>query len=953
MPSRRPVRRSLIEPLLIWALLATIGWNYFHDARRTGALTGPRPPGYYGLLTEALVAGQVHLKLIPDPKLLRLADPYAGPQGTDRPHDMSFYRGKFYLYYGITPALVLMVPWHLLTGSYLTEVATSATLCFAGFLLAALWLLRVRRHNFPTVHVGWILLCLAVLGLGSPVYFLGNNPTFYAVPIAGAFFCLMLAGVLVDRSARTALTDSAMIWLAAASLALGLAVGSRPNYVLGLPLLLLPALRLWKNLPPTRRWSPAALPFAVAAIVPAALVGAGLACYNYLRFGHPAEFGIQYSLASASVREIKLIGFEYYPKNLRLYLLHTADFIRYFPFFHAGDRPFGILPHLSLAGVAILFPLSWVSLRLRHDQAWIIGGLFWLGAATANLAILCLFFGGEDRYLVDFAPPALLLACALLLAGVNAAGRWSILPRLLARTVLASLAFWTVLNGVSFAFSRRVPSPLLTTIEQTSNRFVATLERFGAATHGPIELKLRFPSGRTGQREPLLSTGTLVGTGDIIYVVYPDPQHVQFGFFHLGAGGPLSEPVPVDYAADHTLTLHLGSLYPPRQHPLFRTWSEPQVNKIRRRLDLILDGRSVLHASVSVYVSTPDGVHIGANTIAPDVTQPRFTGQILASRRLGAEPPALPAVWPTGPARITLRLPPARGGAPLPLVSTGVSGTGDLLSLQILDDGRIRFIHDCWGSPDYTSNPVTVPALAEHVIDVEMGSLYPPDAPPGDPALRGRLAVWIDQKLVMDVERPFNPATPDSVEFGFNAIQASSAVGMFTGTLTKTERIPSRLTADTTDTWGPIALTVRFPTDATGLREPLVSTGKFGAADIIIVHHVAPGQVRFGLDHWGAPIAFGPIVEIDPAKTHDLTVTLSSLYPPPAHAAWKDRPAGAVAPPTGQVEVRLGDRIVLTSERRAYDSRPGQVSLGRNDLGASSCRRVFSGEILSQHRLPW
>jgi hypothetical protein len=59
----------------------------------------------------------------------------------------------------------------------------------------------------------------------------------------------MLAGLLVDRSARATNPSSATIWIAAASLALGLADGARPNYVLGLPLLLLPAFRLWKNLP--------------------------------------------------------------------------------------------------------------------------------------------------------------------------------------------------------------------------------------------------------------------------------------------------------------------------------------------------------------------------------------------------------------------------------------------------------------------------------------------------------------------------------------------------------------------------------------------------------------------------------------------------------------------------------------------------------------------------------
>jgi hypothetical protein len=946
-------RRSRLEPLLVWALIAVIGWSYFRDARGHGPLTSTTPPSYYGLLTEALAAGQVHLKLIPDPKLLRLADPYAGPQGASRPHDMSFYQGKFYLYYGITPALVLMVPWLLLTGTYLTEVATTATLCFAGFLFAVGWLLRIRRRFFPLVGRGWLLLGIAVLGLGSPIYFLGNNPTFYAVPIAGGFFCLMFAGLLFDRAIATSRLNTSAVWLAFASITLGFAVGARPNYFLCLPLLLLPVWYFWKASPRTPADRPTALALLLAAVLPAAVVGLGLALYNYLRFGHLTEFGIQYSMASASVREIKLIGFEYYPKNLRLYLLHAADFIRYFPFFYAGDRPFGVLPHFTLTGAALLLPLTWFYAPLHKNRRWLLGGLFWLGAAVANLAILALFFGGEDRYLVDFAPSALVLSCALVFAAVQATQRWAGLPRRCTHAVLAGVALWTILNGTFFAFSRRVPSPLLTAIEQTSNRLVATLENFGGATHGPLEIKLRFPTQRTGLREPIVTTGNFVGHGDIVSVTYVDATHVQFGFFHLGAGGPVGAPIAIDYAAEHTLTLHLGSLYPPRQHPLFEPWTEPQVNRARRRLEVILDGQTALQASVNVYPATPEGVRVGANPIAPDVTQPKFTGQILASRRLGAQPPPLPAVWPQGPVRLTLRLPPTAGGAPVPLVSTGISGAGDLLSLQLTDTGRVRFIHDCWGSPDYTTDAIAVPNQTEHIVEIEMGSLYPADDKSVAPLLRRRLAIWCDGQLVTDVERPFNPATPDSVEFGFNAIQASSAVGMFIGTVVKTERIPSRTTATSAEVWGPIALTARFPKDAIGLKEPLLTTGTLGAADIVYVHYLDATHVQFGLDHWSEGLSVGPVVEIDPSRPQELTFVLGSLFPPAAHPAWAGRPADARSALTDRIEVRLGDRVVLSAPRPAYPSRPNQVVVGRNDLGASSCQRLFSGEILRQQRLPW
>ena len=953
MPSRR-YPRALVEKSLVCLLITVIGWSYIADARRSGGtLTSPQPPSYYGLLTEALVAGQVHLKLIPDPKLLRLADPYAGPQGTSRPHDMSFYRGKFYLYYGITPAIVLLVPWRILTGTYLTEAAATATLCFAGFLLASLWLLHIRRRFFRSVGLGWALLGVAVLGLGSPGYFLGNNNTFYAVPIAGAFFCLMVAGTCFDRTNFASSEKWSALWLAAASIALGLAVGSRPNYFLCLPLLLLPVAYSWRTQPPSlkrRRHLGISL---AAAILPAAAVGLGLAGYNYLRFGHPAEFGIQYSMASASVREIKLIGLEYYPKNLRLYLLHAADFIRYFPFFHAGDRPFGVLPHFTLIGLSVLLPLSWLNPTLRHSRRWLLGGLFWIGASVANLAILCLFFGGEDRYLVDFAPSALLVASILVFACVQAAPRGSPAIRGMLLSLIVIAAGWTILNGAFFAFSRRVPSPLLTSIEQNSNRFVAALESFGAPTHGPIELKLRFPKNRRGLREPLVTTGNLVRTGDIVYVAYPDDRHVQFGFFHLGAGGPLGPPIAVDYDAEHTLTLHLGSLYPPRQHPLFATWSEAQVSKARRRLEVILDGQTALQASVNVYTSTPDGVDIGFNALAPDVTQTRFTGQISSSRRLGAQPPALPAVWPQGPVRLTLRLPANPGGAPLPLISTGQNGAGDLVSLQLMENGHVRFIHDCWGSPDFTTEALPVTDRAEHTVEIEMGSLYPANDPAVPPHLRRRLALWFDGQPVTDVERPFNPATPDSVEFGFNAIQASSAVGMFTGTLVKTERIPSRASAASAEVWGPLALTVRFPTDAIGLKEPLLTTGTFGAADIIYVHYLDATHVQFGLDHWGEGTSLGPVIEIDPAKTQDLALALGSLFPPAGHSAWSGRPSEASSAHHHRIEVRLGGRVVLSANRTAYASRPDQVVIARNDLGASSCQRLFSGEILRQQRLAW
>ena len=301
-------RNPFLELFLVSVVTLAVGWSYLHDAVLVeGQLTSRTPPGYYGLLTEALMERHFNLNVATDPLLLRLANPYAGAQGAVRPNDMSFYQGKFYIYYGITPALILMVPWRILAGTYLREIAATAIFCFAGFLLCAWWLVGVRRRVFPQVSPWWTFLALLVMGFGSPTFFLSNNPTFYAVPISAAFFCLMAAVVLVDRTLRAASLGRALPWLAGASLALGLAVGARPHYVVCVGLLALPAIWLWSRLPPAVLGRRPRKRIWVAAFLPAAVVGAGLAYYNFSRFGNPLDFGIQYSMASGDLRGAHLM----------------------------------------------------------------------------------------------------------------------------------------------------------------------------------------------------------------------------------------------------------------------------------------------------------------------------------------------------------------------------------------------------------------------------------------------------------------------------------------------------------------------------------------------------------------------------------------------------------------------------------------------------------------------
>jgi hypothetical protein len=951
-----PIRgqRERLELWLALAVTLAVAWSYLHDARRVeGRLTSRTPPGYYGLLTDALIAGRTNLDVGVDPLLLRLENPYAGPQGATRPHDMSFYRGKFYLYYGITPALILMVPWKVVTGTYIREITATALFCLGGFVLGEVWLVGLRRRLFPNVSPFWTVLALLVMGFGSPTFLLSNNSTFYAVPIAAAFFCLMAAVAMVDRAVRAPGSGMAVAWLAGASLAQGLAVGSRPNYVLGVALLLIPAAWLWWRLPEgERRRLPGAGIWA-ACILPAALVGAGLAVYNFRRFGSAADFGIQYTMSTIDQRGVRLMGPEALFRNLRLYLMHPASTLRYYPFFFSNGQPVGVVPRLTLVVAALVFPFTLRRRELAADPAWSVVGLFVFGAALVNLVVLCLaLFPGVDRYSVDFAPPALLLSCAVLFAWVEGAAALRAPPRRFAKAAFCAVALWTVANGACFALATRVPTPFRARLEVVADRFVYAIEKSVGSTQGPLEMKVLFPRDAVGRREPIVTTGNMVGTGDIVYVLYPDEGHVQVGYFHMGAGGPLGEPMAVDLSVPHVLRVDLGSLYPPRRHPMFDAWSDAQVSVLRRRLEVTLDGKTALKASVDVYPSEPDGVRVGENPIASDVSAPRFTGKILEQRRLGLSHPASLAAYPGGPVLLKLRWSPILD-ANEPLVSTGRHGAGDLLNVQMLADGKVRFQHDSWDRPDVITEAISTDPAEEHAVEIEMGSLYPEGMAGVSDAQRRRLAIWVDGKSVVDMDRPFHPSTADEVEFGYNAVGGGSATSMFTGTLLGCSPVPARPFPSEPVAWGPVEMRASFRSDALGVNEPLLSTGLGDAATIVYVHYEDAGQVRFGYEAAGKGGETGPIVAIDFAADHRLEITEGALYPPDSNPEWASRGAASLRNLRDTVEVRLDGRVVLHAEHPLDASPQREVVVGRNDASAKNCLRVFGGQLGDVRRAAW
>jgi hypothetical protein len=960
--SKSPVKRSpnFGRGFAFWSLLFAVGLSYHLSfLARNELWSTKQPQGYYGALTDAFISGQLNLKWTLDPRLLALDNPYAAQPDISRPHDASFYKGRIYLYYGPAPVVLLFLPWRLITHTWLADRAGTIAFCFLGFSLAAILLKRIRDRFFSESAQFWLLLGVAVLGWGSPVFFLAENPTFYAVPPSAAFFCIMVVAFSTERVLVSTAVRPRRVWMALASLAFGLAVGCRANYIFGLPAFLAVGCYAVKgsgiDAKKRDRWA-----LLAAAILPVCMMGLVLAAYNYCRFENPFEFGAHYQFTGSGgdVRHERLLQTSSLANSLLEYLFGTAVYVRYFPFFLA-PRAYGMALYLPLSLLGLIFlPFALLSRRRNIPAALIVLTAMLVCFFGGNLLSLGLYnYYGELRYMADFAPLALLAGAIGGLAAVDRLSNCGRGAGWIVALVVAGLSMVSIVDG-SLVALQEAGSPWIDRIFARWLDYPAFwVERIAGTRQGTIALDLEFPANKAGHREPLLSTGE-PGLGDIVYIEFRENRRARIGFFHLGLGGPISRDFPLP-SGRHRLELSLGSFYPPNESPEFRGYPVSAVTALKRYLEVKVDGLSVLNTATSFYFATPGMVHIGSNTLAEDVSDPAFTGHIIGISHLG-----LPSIEKlsgmsseSGPLRLYVRFPVGRAGPGEPLVSTGKPGAGDIFFVTYLAGNRLRFGEEDMGSVVNTE-PIGVDLGQEHVIDLEMGSLYPPNTSFAGLTtdeisdIKNRYRVWLDGKLLINIPRRFQPSRPDEVVCGLNTVGASTASETFSGTISSVERIKAQPVKEQAS-WGPLDAWIRFPENMTGMTEPVIETGIAGKGDIVFVSYVDRNHVFFGFDHWAHGGPLGTSIAVDMGKEHHLEVTMGSLFPAKDASEWLQHRVSQRDALKAKVQVKLDGVVVFDAELATYDAKPYQINPWANSIGANSCKERFTGSVMKEARGAW
>jgi tetratricopeptide (TPR) repeat protein len=415
----------------VFGVVCALVIGIFAWSAETGFLELASPhakDSYYNLLVQGFRAGQLNVKRETPPGLAQLADPYDPAVNESYTWDnrylsadMSYYKGKLYLYFGVTPALVLFWPYVTLTGHYLLHKDAVVIFYALGFLVAAGLLRAVWRRYFPEVSVWVAMVGILALGLATGILEVLSECDVWEVAMSCGFAFTMLALAAIWCALHGPKWQ--VLWLLMASLAYGLAIGSRPSLLFGVIILLIPVVQAWRAAtePSLRRRVGLLL---MAAVVPVMLIGLGLMLYNTLRFDSPFEFGWHHQLTAGYRSNIaQQFSLHYLWFNFRFYFLEPMRWSGHFPFLQAvplsplpsgyygtGEPYSGILSNYPLVWLALAAPLVWRGrpMEVASVLRWFVVAIFLLFVVCA--LTICLFFSASSRYEVDFLPALMLLA---------------------------------------------------------------------------------------------------------------------------------------------------------------------------------------------------------------------------------------------------------------------------------------------------------------------------------------------------------------------------------------------------------------------------------------------------------------------------------------------------------------------------------------------------------------
>lgn len=376
----------------------------------------------YQRLADALVHGRTWLDLPVDPTLETMGSPYSPDDryaliGTGNRQyfwDHAYYKGHYYSYFGVTPALLTFVPYQLITGRWMPTWAAIGIYSTLAVAFGTLLVRRLARDYFPSVTLGSVWLSIIAFNIGTNLFVYAHSVSFYGVPMVCSIALVLMGLWFWQISKRQDGTVSAL-WVALGSLCMALNLGSRPQFMIAC-FLAFPM--FWNQIVKERTlFSGKGLAATIWAIVPFVVVTVPLLAYNHIRFGKFFDFGQNYNLTSFDMTTRKS-SLYILPSEVFNQLFQPLSTTASFPFLTTVDTAISSPQEGSIGGFFAIYPVAVFALlfiamrkQLRAHKVW--GMTAVMMVSTLVVAVFdCYKCGTSMRYYGDFG--YLLMLCAAL-----------------------------------------------------------------------------------------------------------------------------------------------------------------------------------------------------------------------------------------------------------------------------------------------------------------------------------------------------------------------------------------------------------------------------------------------------------------------------------------------------------------------------------------------------------
>lgn len=380
-------------------------------------------------LVDAMESGQVELKDKPSSELLAMENPYdwsaRSDQGVSAKWDHVLYDGKYYSYYGIGPVILLYLPFHLLTGHYLSSLAGVLLFNTIALIFLGMTFYKLMKKLFPDLPLSMYTAALLMIYASCGIWYCTVMANFYEIAQSSGF-CFTVLGAYFLISSNVIGSDKERIRLLPAALSsvfLSIAVTCRPTTavwcVVAVAFIVCGVLKLRR----AGSAGSAYVKYLLCALLPFVVIGGAQMLYNHARFGSFTDFGIAYSLTINDFThtefhtQLSAIGFFDY-------LFAPPSFSGEFPYVQTTLSTLGVNGYYFVAtnnGCGLLFralpmfflfgapfALKYVGKEKRVRTAV----LFCLAGLAAPCAVIASIWesGYGVRYMMDFAWE--MLACA-------------------------------------------------------------------------------------------------------------------------------------------------------------------------------------------------------------------------------------------------------------------------------------------------------------------------------------------------------------------------------------------------------------------------------------------------------------------------------------------------------------------------------------------------------------